>query len=483
MYTKSSPSWLKHIDFLLIDLVCLHISYCLAYIIRNGMSSPYTDLLYLNMAVIITMISILVSVFFETFSNVIKRGLYKEVQVTLRHVCLVVLLASFCLFAVRSGDDFSRIVLFVTGGIYAVLTLIARLSWKEYLRGKMNEGGKRSLLIVTSSEIVHNCVQHVKANNYQLYQLSGISVIDEDRKGTVIDGVPVVADKADLADYVCREWIDEVFIDLPDTMPVPQELVDKFTKMGVIIHLKLARDKEIVGKKQFVEKIGTYTVLTTTMNYATPGQLFVKRFLDILGGLAGCLITGILYLIIAPIIWMQSPGPVFFSQERIGKNGRKFKIYKFRTMYMDAEKRKKALMEQNRVKDGMMFKLDFDPRIIGNKVLPDGSRKTGIGEFMRRISVDEFPQFFNVLKGDMSLVGTRPPTVDEWEKYELHHRARLAAKPGITGMWQVSGRSNITDFEEVVKLDTQYINEWNMGLDFKILFKTVAVVFKKEGAM
>ena len=212
-------------------------------------------------------------------------------------------------------------------------------------------------------------------------------------------------------------------------------------------------------------------------------QIFFKRVLDILGGLAGCVITGILCVILGPVIYIQSPGPIFFTQTRVGKNGKKFKMYKFRSMYMDAEERKKELMAENRVKDGMMFKLDWDPRIIGSRQLPDGTVKKGIGNFMRDWSLDEFPQFINVLKGDMSLVGTRPPTVDEWEKYNLHHRARLATKPGVTGMWQVSGRSNITDFEEVVKLDTQYITEWSMGLDFRILLKTVGVVFKREGSM
>lgn len=150
---------------------------------------------------------------------------------------------------------------------------------------------------------------------------------------------------------------------------------------------------------------------------------------------------------------------------------------------MDAEDRKKELMAQNKISDGLMFKMDFDPRIIGNKVLPDGTRKTGIGQFIRKTSLDEFPQFINILLGDMSLVGTRPPTVDEWELYEPHHRARMSFRPGLTGMWQVSGRSNITDFEEVVKLDTQYISEWSLKLDVKILWQTVWSVFKSDGAM
>ena len=186
--------------------------------------------------------------------------------------------------------------------------------------------------------------------------------------------------------------------------------------------------------------------------------------LDILGGLAGCIITGILCIFLGPAIYIQSPGPIFFKQTRVGKNGKMFQMYKFRSMYMDAEERKAELMKENRVQDGMMFKLDFDPRIIGSKKLPDGTIKKGVGNFIRDWSLDEFPQFLNVLKGDMSLVGTRPPTVDEWDKYELHHRARLATKPGLTGMWQVSGRSNITDFEEVVKLDKQYISEEKVRL-------------------
>ena len=170
----------------------------------------------------------------------------------------------------------------------------------------------------------------------------------------------------------------------------------------------------------------------------------------------------IIMIIIGPIIYIKSPGPIFYKQERIGQNGRHFYMYKFRSMVMNADALKKDLMSQNRVKDGMMFKIKNDPRII-----------PGIGNFIRKTSLDEFPQFINVLKGDMSLVGTRPPTVDEWNKYELQHRIRMAIKPGITGMWQVSGRNEITDFNEVVKLDSYYINNWSIGLDITILFKTV----------
>ena len=276
---------------------------------------------------------------------------------------------------------------------------------------------------------------------------------------------------------------NEVFIPPCAESEYPNELMRAFLEMGIAVHTGITKSGSFPAGCQQVEKIGVYTVITTSMNYAESSKLLVKRLMDIAGGLVGCLITLLITIIVGPMIYISSPGPIFFAQERIGRNGRKFKMYKFRSMYMDAEERKKELMAQNKISDGLMFKMDFDPRIIGNKILPDGTRKTGIGQFIRKTSLDEFPQFINILLGDMSLVGTRPPTVDEWELYEPHHRARMSFRPGLTGMWQVSGRSNITDFEEVVKLDTQYISEWSLRLDVKILWKTVWSVFKSDGAM
>ena len=172
-------------------------------------------------------------------------------------------------------------------------------------------------------------------------------------------------------------------------------------------------------------------------------------------------------IFVGPAIMIESPGPIFFKQKRVGKNGRYFEIYKFRSMYMDAEERKKDLMAQNEM-SGLMFKMKDDPRI------------TKVGKFIRKTSIDELPQFINVLKGDMSLVGTRPPTVAEFKQYQ-GHRARLATKPGITGMWQAYGRKTVSDFEEIVKMDLNYIDNWSIMLDIKILFKTVQSVLTTGG--
>ena len=234
------------------------------------------------------------------------------------------------------------------------------------------------------------------------------------------------------------------------------------------VHFKLVHESKLMPNK-VIEECGRFVVLTSSMCIASPRQLLIKRFMDIIGSIIGLVFMGIAFLIFAPMIRKQSPGPIFFSQVRVGKNGRRFKIYKFRSMNVNAEEQKKELLEHNQM-DGLMFKMEDDPRIFP------------AGKIMRKLSIDELPQFWNILKGEMSLVGTRPPTMDEFVQYEAHHRARLGIKPGLTGMWQVNGRSDITDFEEVVKLDTMYISNWTLGLDLKIILKTIEVVLKGRGA-
>lgn len=218
-----------------------------------------------------------------------------------------------------------------------------------------------------------------------------------------------------------------------------------------------------------VEEYGNVSMITLKATKRSFGDMVLKRCMDIVGGLIGLIISLPIIGITAIPLKLESQGPLLFKQKRVGLNGRVFYIYKLRSMYMDAEERKKDLMAKNEM-NGLMFKITDDPRI------------TKVGKFIRKTSIDELPQFFNVLKGDMSLVGTRPPTLDEYNRYESHHKRRLSMKPGITGMWQVSGRSNIEDFEDVVKLDVTYIDHWSIWLDLKILAKTVLVVFGHVGA-
>jgi len=481
MYSRLTHSWLKHWDFILLDMICLEFSFLLAFMIRHNTIQIHTMPLYRSEAAILLVCQLLAVFFSDTFSGVLKRGYYLEFLNTVKHVLFVMAFALGILFAIKETGTYSRIVFGITGVMYAIISYVGRLILKQIVRSNVTKSNQHSIIIVTTKDLVEEVISNLKRENFEQYKVQGVCLLGAKQTESQVCGYPTIRDEEDVIDFACREWVDEVFVYLSNTVEIPQKMMDTLTMMGVAIHVPVV-GKNYKGSKQFVETIGGYTVLTTSMNIVASKQMFYKRAMDILGGIVGCIITLVLIIFVGPIIYIKSPGPIFFSQTRIGKNGRKFKIHKFRSMYMDAEERKKEFMAQNKM-EGFMFKMDNDPRIIGSEKIGKDGKPKGIGNFIRSTSIDEFPQFWNVLKGDMSLVGTRPPTLDEWEKYEPHHRARMAIKPGITGMWQVSGRSDITDFEEVVRLDTEYIEKWNIGLDIKILFKTVLSVLKNDGAV
>ncbi len=484
MYKRTSIEWLKHVDFILWDLLSLQIALFVAYCLRHGLQNMYTNSLYANIAIVMTLLDLVVIVFFDSFHNVLKRGYWTEWVETVKQVALVICMTALCFFVMQTGEAVSRIVLGLTALLYFVISYTLRALWKWHLRQYMKSGGKVSLLILTTSDQLDEIRQNFAVHNYKMFHVAGIVVLDQNMIGKRIGKYEVVADSETVISYAKNNWVDEVLLSVEnnDQSGLLKNLMNELLEMGIVTHVQIG-EVDAEGKKLIVERIGRYNVLTTTINYSDSRQLLAKRFMDILGGLVGCLITCILMIVLAPAIYFTDPGPILFSQTRVEKNGKKFKLYKFRSMYMNAEERKKELLDQNQVGDGKMFKLEHDPRIIGSKLLPDGTYKKGIGNYIRDWSLDEFPQFFNVLKGDMSLVGTRPPLVDEVEQYETRHHVRLAMKPGITGMWQVSGRSKITDFEEVVKLDKQYIENWKFSLDLKILFKTVVTVLGRDGSM
>ena len=274
----------------------------------------------------------------------------------------------------------------------------------------------------------------------------------------------------DMLEYIRRNVVDEVFVHLSSQTNLPiNKIIKELEVMGVTVDLNINVFEMEIPVQREIERIGNYYTVSFSPKIHSFKQIFFKRVMDIVGAIVGLLITGIVTVFLAPALLIESPGPLFFSQVRVGKNGRRFKIYKFRSMYMDAEERKKELMSQNEM-EGLMFKMENDPRV------------TKVGKFIRKTSIDELPQFWNILKGEMSLVGTRPPTEDEFLQYEGYHRRRLNMTPGLTGLWQVSGRSDTKNFEEIVAMDVEYIDNWSLKEDIKILFKTVGVVLKGKGA-
>lgn len=333
MYRKEADGWMKHLDFIVLDMVCLQIAFILAYLLRWGRLDFYQADVYRHIAVVIEFAELFGVMFFETLHGVLKRGYYEEFLATARQDIIIgVMTVAFC-FLTKADQSFSRICMGLTMLFYLMIGYPARLLLKQMLKTRMSVGGNKSLLVITTRNIAQSVMENLKQNNYEMYKFTGIVITDDDMVGTKILDVPVVATAKTVVDYVCEKWISEAIIVRNPDEPYPAELIEELIHAGVTVHLSLTRIKKIVGKKQMVEKIGGYTVLTSSLNFASPKQLFVKRLMDIAGGLVGCLMTAVAFIFVAPLIYIQSPGPIFFTQERVGYNGKRFKIYKFRSMY------------------------------------------------------------------------------------------------------------------------------------------------------
>lgn len=486
MYVRREKSWLKHIDFAVLDIFCIIVTFYIGYIFRHGVGSDFTTY-YWRLLCILVVLDISVSLIRSSHKSIVRRSYLREMLDTVTHCVTVDGLALFFLFLVQETGIYSRESLLIYFVLHNIATYVARCLHKHALRKKMTSNPDvEQMLILTNREGAEQCVRELSQDEYRNYQVVGVVLMDDiyEEENTPqeselnpaikeaaateeIAGVPVVSNYNGVRDYLMEHVVDSVFLNLQLDSKKSRRLNNELIRAGVTVHINLVRVPDDIPNRT-VERLGNYTVLTTGLRLASARQIMMKRLLDIAGGLVGSLLTVLVSVFIGPVIYFQSPGPIYFKQKRVGKNGRTFEIYKFRSMYMDAEERKKELMQQNEM-EGLMFKMKDDPRIIP------------IGHFIRKYSIDELPQFFNVLKGDMSIVGTRPPTVDEYEQYQVHHRGRLASKPGITGLWQVSGRNQITDFEEIVELDTDYIMRWSVAEDIRIILKTVRLVIQGDG--
>lgn len=492
MNKRALEGFIKHGDFILLDMLCLQLAFVLGFWIREGVMvdaplvNPYEIERYRIQALMLTASQLLVVLFFDNYHGILRRKRFDEFVAVCLYLLEIVVITIIYMFLMHRTSLASRLALGFASLIYVVMDFVLRQANKRRLNGHGSlRTSKRSLVLVTSSALAADAVRRLQSGGtFKDFFVSSVVLMDvTDGSPDDLDGVPVRPLSWDTVESITHGWVDEVFILQPDDLPFPTRFMDDLTKMGLTVSFSLWGMGSRGITVSDTGKIGPYQVLTSSIRDAPLGQIAIKRLFDIIGGLVGCLITGVLCLVVGPLIYRASPGPIFFSQERVGRNGKTFRMYKFRSMYLDAEERKAALAKRNLVDDGLMFKVSDDPRVIGSERRGKDGRPRGIGTFIRRTSIDEFPQFLNVLRGEMSLVGTRPPTMDEWERYNLEHRVRMSIKPGITGLWQVSGRSKITNFDDVVRLDREYIEDWNLALDVKILLKTFVVVLMGRGAL
>ena len=412
--------------------------------------------------------------FLKVYNGFFRRGRYKELLLSVKYNLVLVAGGTLLGFSMKNEIFVSRLVM----GYFFVINTV--LIWGIHLfirnRDRVFRWSKRrvtNLIVVTTREHFPEIMERFHKSKETVWNIVGVVFLGEENEQTEIEGVPVISDKEEAyLEYATLHVVDEVFIQLDSIQKKEsflKSMILEFEKMGVVVNLNLDLfNLGLTGEKR-IYTLEDYHVVAFSSRLFDYRMVLIKRLIDICGALVGMAITLVVGVVLAPFLLIESPGPLVFKQKRVGVNGRIFDFYKFRSMYKDAEARKKELMAENEMQ-GLMFKMENDPRI------------TKVGAFIRKTSIDELPQFWNVLKGDMSLVGTRPPTADEYQQYSYYQKRRISFRPGITGLWQISGRSDIKDFDEVVKLDLEYIDNWSILLDFKIILKTILVVFRGSGA-
>lgn len=323
----------------------------------------------------------------------------------------------------------------------------------------------RNILVVGDNPKAHEFIHIIEQHDSWGLRIVGVLRTDRDKAKGDVEGYKVLGSIEDVGDVCKRITVDEVVFCLPkDYLPRVENYFLEVSQLGITYRMVLDFEAHSYLRRELTFFHEQIPMLSFYYGKLDANSLFLKRCMDVAGAVLGLVITGVLLPVIAAAIKLDSKGPVFFGQIRVGENGRIFRCWKFRSMCRNAEEQKEQLRGRNEM-GGALFKINGDPRI------------TGVGRFLRRTSLDELPQFWNVLKGEMSLVGTRPPTPDEVLQYQSWHRKRICIKPGITGLWQVSGRNQISNFDQVAKLDIDYIEKWSFWLDLKILTKTVGKVF------
>ncbi len=457
---------------IIMDLITIAVSYAFANMIRFSNfinnANAHGDGRIIWVVLFVYIIITIVSQHENLFTQVsYRRGIYKILE---KHFYMIVF-ALVYMYVTKSSELYSRIQFVLFFVIDILLMILVHCLFKYFITKHFRHTSYcERVMLVTYADDAETVLKRIKQTKNWHFRIKVIAVLDKNMQGEKIDGIEVVADVTNYYDAVKKNAIDSVIINtVPYMYKYLNNIVSQFVDMGIIVHLNLPEYDLPVAVGRNFDNLGMLGVITYRKQDYTFWQVALKRAMDIVGGIVGMFFFGIAMLIFGPIIKLDSKGPVLFTQTRIGKNGRKFNIYKFRSMCADAEEKKTELMNRNEM-TGPIFKIKDDPRI------------TRVGKFLRKTSIDELPQFINVLKGDMSLVGTRPPTEEEYNNYDSNQKRRMSIKPGLTGVWQVSGRNSVADFDDIVRMDCEYIDTWSITKDIKILLKTVWVVIFGRGA-
>jgi exopolysaccharide biosynthesis polyprenyl glycosylphosphotransferase len=366
------------------------------------------------------------------------------------------------------ATEIPRGIVLMSVGLVTIALSLRRLVYRILINRRFERGiGTRNVLIVGTGPEAHALRHHLESFRHFGYTFKGF--IDSPSAGTCLTAKAgdVVGTLDTMFQHARKQFVDEIFLTTPCDRGALQDVLAQARREGVDLRVIPELYNGLAWNSP-IEYIGQFPTIPLHCGQVPELALLLKRLFDIaFSGLMLILLSPVL-LSIAIAIKLDSSGPIFYFSERIGKKGRVFRCTKFRTMVRDAEKRREEIMHMNE-RDGILFKISNDPRI------------TRFGRFLRKYSLDELPQFFNVLYGDMSTVGPRPPIGSEVREYQLSHLRRLDVTPGVTGLWQVQARQD-PSFDSYISLDVAYIENWSLWLDLKIILRTVGVVFAGTGS-
>ncbi len=469
------------------DLCIVGGSFFIGYFLRDKIYDVYPSIIlspelsplsfYIGLLPILLLIWGGLLYYFGMYKSSCIRRVSESLLITFKTALLGFILFGSYIFILRMQEDVSRLVIgftFVTAAFLIIIEKIAllyifRILSKKDINFKSVLFTFRSILIIGTGKRAKHFIELINKNPDWGINVIGLVDMSPAVKGEIINGHKVIGSFDDIPEIIHTNIVDEVVFIVPhSSLNEIEEMMYFCESEGLTVNLAADLFEFKFAKTKQTDLHG-FPLLTFESIPGKLGHLMLKRLFDfIFSGIALILLAPI-FAIIAIIVKITSKGPVFFRQERSSLQGRKFMFYKFRTMVIDAESRLRDILSDNEM-EGPVFKMTNDPRV------------TKVGKWLRKFSIDELPQLWNVVKGDMSLVGPRPPIPAEVDNYDNWQRRRLSMRPGITCLWQISGRSEITDFNEWMKLDLEYIDKWSLGLDFKIFLKTIPAVLFKTGA-
>jgi exopolysaccharide biosynthesis polyprenyl glycosylphosphotransferase len=454
---------------MMIDMAVVTVSFIIAYILRDKINDIYPLETYIGFLPIVLALWGLLLHHFGVYMSLRTRDAFEVISIVTKSAVIAFLIFSSLLYIFKLPHISRGFIslIFLISGWMLIFEKISALLFLKYIRRKgMNY---RNILLVGTGARAQRFIETMHRHKEWGFRVIGLIDDDPHKMDQIIKGHRVIGRFNDIPQILQHTVVDEVAFVVPRSwLNRIEESIHYCETQGIRVHVAL----DIFNLKLSKVKQTDMDGLPLLTYESAPDQiwsLLFKRFLDISVSLVLLALLAPVFLVVAVGIKLTSPGPVFYKQGRVGLNGRKFVLFKFRTMVVGAEKQLNDLMAFNEMK-GHAFKMKNDPRLIK------------IGPILRQYSIDELPQFWNVLKGDMSLVGPRPPLPDEVINYEPWHRRKLSMRPGITCIWQVGGRNRIKDFEEWLKLDLQYIDNWSLWLDIKLFFKTIPAVLLRHGA-